>query len=74
MASVQSKHRDNRQQLFEPPGRVRALGVDSANEYVTFNRKTGHNCGLQHDEVAEVPPVKQRGAWQPAFRQAGELR
>jgi hypothetical protein len=65
MASVQSKHRDNRQQLFEPPGRVRALGVDSANEYVTFNRKTGHDCGLQHDEVAEVPRLNNLGRGSP---------
>lgn len=39
--------------------------MDSANEYVTFNRKTGHNCGLQHDEVAEVPRLNNVGRGSP---------
>jgi hypothetical protein len=68
MTSVQSKHRDNRQQLDEPPRRVRALGMNSANEYVTFNRKTGHSYVMKNDEVTAVPRLNnvRRGSPQSA--------
>jgi hypothetical protein len=37
---------------------VRALGMNSEKEYVTFNRSAGHNCVMKHDEVTAVQGSK----------------